>query len=106
MAVDVEKLIVQLSGDIKQYEREMRKAVGVSQKQARAIENRYRDMNRNLDNIGSAAQSIIAPLAGIGAALSVREVARYADAWTGARNALSVAGVTGEKQVQVLKALY
>lgn len=107
MATDVEKLVVQLSADIKQYEREMRKAVGVSQKQARAIEKRYQQMDNRLSAIGrSAAQAIIAPLAGISAALSVREVARYADAWTGAKNSLSVAGVTGQAQVRVLDQLY
>ncbi|AWI85171.1 hypothetical protein CEW88_15595 [Alloyangia pacifica] len=107
MATDLEKLVVQLSADIKQYEREMRKAVGVSQKQARAIEKRYQQMDNRLGAIGrSAAQSIITPLAGIGAALSVREVARYADAWTGARNSLAVAGVTGQAQVRVLDELY
>ena len=106
MAVDVEKLIVQLSADIKQYEREMRKAVGVSQKQAKAIENRYRDMSRNLDGIGrSAAQSIIAPLAGIGAALSVREVARYADAWTVAGNKIAASAQIAGTQARSLEDL-
>ncbi|SDI95748.1 tape measure protein [Salipiger marinus] len=106
MAVDVEKLIVQLSADIKQYEREMRKAVGVSQKQAKAIENRYRNMSRNLDGIGrSAAQSIIAPLAGIGAALSVREVARYADAWTVAGNKIAASAQIAGTQARSLEDL-
>ncbi|MCD1620737.1 tape measure protein [Salipiger manganoxidans] len=106
MAVDVEKLIVQLSADIKQYEREMRKAVGVSQKQAKAIENRYRDMNRNLDSIGrNAAQSIIAPLAGIAAALSVREVGRYADAWTVAGNKIAASAQIAGTQARSLEDL-
>lgn len=104
---DIEKLVVQLSADIKQYEREMRKAQGVTNAQARAIENRYRAMSKNLDAIGKrSAQSLIAPLAGIGAALSAREVLRYADAWTSAKNSLAVAGVVGDRQADVLERLY
>ncbi|OWJ81077.1 phage tail protein [Haematobacter missouriensis] len=107
MATDLEKLVVQLSADIKQYQREMNKAVGVSNQQARQIEGRFRKMNQNLDSIGgSAARSLIAPLGAISAALSVREVARYADAWTGAKNSLAVAGVVGEQQADVLERLY
>lgn len=107
MATDLEKLVVQLSADIKGYEREMRKAVGVTNRQARDIESRFRSMNRNLDGIGrSAARSLVAPLAGIAATLSTREVMRYADAWTTAKNSLAVAGVVGAQQVQVLDRLY
>ena len=107
MATDLEKLVVQLSADIKQYQREMNKAVGVSNQQARQIENRFRKMNQNLDSIGgNAARSLIAPLGAISAALSVREVARYADAWTGAKNSLAVAGVVGAQQADVLERLY
>lgn len=59
--------------------------------------------NMSLGGIGVG----LAPVLGsITAALSVREVARYADAWTGAKNALAVAGVTGEAQVYVLDQLY
>ncbi len=106
-ATDVEKLVVQLSADIKQYQREMLKARDVTNSQARAIETRFRKMNSNLDGIGrGAAKSLIAPLAGIGGLLSVNEVMKYADAWTSAKNSLAVAGVTGTKQVNVLDQLY
>lgn len=104
MATDLEKLIVQLSADIKGYEREMRKAMGVTNAEARKIENRYRQMNRNLDAIGrSSARALIAPLAGIGAALSVREVARYADAWTVAGNKIAAAGAIAGRQGRSLE---
>lgn len=107
MATDLEKLVVQLSADIKGYEREMRKAMGVTNSQARAIENRYRQMNKNLDAIGkSSARALIAPLTGVGAALSAREVLRYADAWTSAKNSLAVAGIVGDRQVAVLERLH
>ncbi|WP_411036163.1 tape measure protein [Shinella sp. BYT-45] len=107
MATDIEKLVVQLSADIKQYQREMQRAQGVTNAQARAIENRYRQMDRRLAQIGtSAARSLTAPLAGIAAAVSVKEVLAYADAWTSAKNSLAVAGVVGDNQVQVLDRIY
>lgn len=107
MATDVEKLVVQLSADIKQYQREMQRAQGVTNAQARAIENRYRQMDRRLAQIGtSAARSLIAPLTGVAAAISAKEVLAYADAWTSAKNSLAVAGVVGENQAQVLEKIY
>ncbi|MGB3044537.1 MAG: tape measure protein [Xanthobacteraceae bacterium] len=93
MATDLEKLVVQLSADIKQYQRGMQDAMGVTNKQARAIEARWRQANKNLDGIGRGmAQSLIAPLAGIGAAIGTREIMSYADAWTRAGNPVAAAG--------------
>ncbi|OOG73877.1 phage tail protein [Sinorhizobium sp. A49] len=107
MATDLEKLVVQLSADIKGYQREMQKAVGVTNAQARAIEKRYENMSRKLDSIGRrSASALIAPLTGVAAAISVNEVLGYADAWTTAKNSLSVAGVVGQQQVEVLDRLY
>jgi len=93
MATDLEKLVVQLSADIKQYQRGMQDAMGVTNKQARAIEARWRQANKNLDGIGRGmAQSLVAPLAGIGAAIGTREIMSYADAWTRAGNLVAAAG--------------
>lgn len=107
MATDIEKLVVQLSADMRDYQRGLQNAMGVTNRQARAIENRWNQANKRFDTIGRGmANGLVAPLAGITAALSVREVAAYADAWTKAKNSLAVAGVTGQKQVEVLDKLY
>jgi tape measure domain-containing protein len=107
MATDIEKLVVQLSADIKGYEREMRKARGVSDREARAVVKRWDDTNKRLNGIGrNMAQGLVAPLAGVAGALTVREVLRYADAWTRAKNSLSIAGVQGTNQKRVLDELY
>ena len=61
MATDLEKLVVQMSADIKGFEREMQRARGTANRQASAIEKRWRDMNRNISrsmpklSIGGAA---------------------------------------------------
>lgn len=107
MATDIERLVVQLSADFKSFEREMQRASGISARQARAIENNFRSANRQLDSIGrSMAASITGPLAGIAAGLGTREILRYAEAWTTARNSLAVAGVTGAKQSVILDELF
>lgn len=97
MATDLEALVIQLSADIKGYEREMRKARGVTNKEARAVEKRFQTMQRNLDGIGkSAARSITRPLAGIAAALGTREVMRMTAEWADMNAALT--NVTGSAE--------
>lgn len=107
MATDLERLVVQLSADFKSFEKGLARAQGVSNRQFNAIEARARKLNTNLDSIGrQAANSLIAPLSGIGAALGVREIARYADTWTEAGNkiraAAQIAGVS-TRSLDVLK---
>lgn len=95
MATDLERLVVQLSADFKSFERSMARADGITNKQFNAIEARARKLNTNLNNIGrSAAQGLIAPLTGLGAALGVREIANYADAWTEAGNKIRAAATS------------
>ncbi|SEK66458.1 hypothetical protein [Pacificibacter marinus] len=53
----------------------MRKAMGVTSKQAGAIVKRWDSTNKKMDQIGrNMSRSIIAPLSGISVALSIREV--------------------------------
>lgn len=107
MATDLETLVVQLSADFKSFERSMARANGITNRQFNAIEKRARQMNKNLDAIFARSFSgLVAPLGGIGAALGTREILRYADAWTSAKNSLAVAGVVGDEQKKVLDQLY
>ncbi|WP_323034104.1 tape measure protein [Pararhodobacter sp.] len=107
MATDVEKLVVQLSADMKQYQREMNRAAGIANGQARKIESRFIKSEHNLKLIGAGmARGLVAPLGGVAAALTTKEVLSYADAWTRAKNSLAVAGVVGAEQVAVLERLY
>ncbi|MGV1823530.1 tape measure protein [Agrobacterium vitis] len=107
MATDVEKLVVQLSADIKGYQREMQKAADIADSQARAIEKRYQQMDKRLGALGSsAANGLITPLKSIASAIKVNDVLAYADAWTDAKNILAVAGVVGENQAQILDKIY
>lgn len=59
MATDLEKLVVQLSADIKKYESALNRANGLTNQRAAQIENRFQKMNKNIDasftNLGKAA---------------------------------------------------
>lgn len=94
-----EKLVVQLSADLRSYQNGMAKAVGVTNARAREIENRYKQMN------ASISRAVAAPIAGLGAALSVREVARYADAWTVAGNKIAASAEYAGVQTRSLELL-
>jgi len=103
MATDLEKLVVQLSADIKGYQRAMERASGVTNKQARAIENRFNRMNRHLDNVGRrAAQSLIAPLTGVAAVLGAREIGALADTWTDLSSRVNIAAGGVDEGADVL----
>ncbi|MCZ7451316.1 tape measure protein [Agrobacterium rhizogenes] len=104
MAQDLEKLVVQLSADIKGFDRAMSRAVGVTNRQAKAVEDRFRKMNSNINS--SFRNLLSGSIAGIGTVLGTREILGYAEAWTKAKNSLAVAGVTGEKQVKTLQKLF
>lgn len=107
MAVTLDELRAVMRMELNPFMKDLQKVHGVSTKTARLVESTWLSTNKRLDNIGrSMAQSLAAPLLGIGAALSVDSVAKYADAWTAAKNSLSVAGVVGERQIDVLDQLY
>ncbi|MCP8894302.1 tape measure protein [Shinella daejeonensis] len=83
MATDLEKLVVQLSADIRGFDKELARMNGVSNRQFNAIERRARQMNKNLDGIFARSfKGLVAPLAGVGAVLGTAELARLADTWS------------------------
>lgn len=103
MATDLERLVVQLSADMKGFDKAMNRAIGVTERRTRAIENRFAKMNKNIST--SFASSLRAGVAGIGAALSVREVASYADAWTEAGNKIAASAQSAGVQTRSLSEL-
>lgn len=111
MAVSEERLVAVLEARIKDYEKNLAKAYKGTDTQFKKIEMRGKALEAKMAAIGrgtgtSFSSALTTALAAITGALSIREVARYADAWTGAKNALAVAGVTGDRQVAVLDRLF
>lgn len=107
MATDLERLVVQLSADVKSYERGLQRARGVTNREMGAIEKRAKTMNRNISDMGKGfGRGLVAPLAGVAAAISVAEIIKYADAWKRAGNALKVSGVPAEQLAGTLDRLF
>lgn len=73
MATDIEKLVVQMSADIKGFERELRKAQGISERRATAIERRFQQMNKRISaSLGSSVS--LGGLAGaVGLGISIAD---------------------------------
>lgn len=99
---DVEKLLVQFNADFRQYRREMLNLNGVTDREARKIEARFRRLNRSinqsLQNVGRGFTGGLGRLgAAAGLGLGTKEVIDYADAWTRSKAQLQVAGVEIER---------
>lgn len=95
MATDLERLVVQLSADVKGYENAMRRAQGVTTRQTRAIESQWTRMNRRLSTgFAGLSRTFAAAFAG---AAATRGAQALIDAATRIDNALKVAGLSGEE---------
>lgn len=114
MATDLERLVVQLSADVKGYERAMNKAIGTTQKRASEIERRFAAMNskveRSFAGMGSRISSSLdsalrSTVALAGTALGVSEIVKYADAWTEAGNKIGAAATSAGVQARSLNQL-
>ncbi|WP_082546195.1 tape measure protein [Rhizobium sp. Root491] len=104
MATDLERLVVQLSADVRGYERALARARGETTKQARAIESRFSSMNKRLSAGYSAiAASAAKAFALIGGAQGFRQLS---DSGTRITNSLKVAGLAGEELEGVYQKLF
>lgn len=93
MATDLERLVVQLSADVRGYQREVAKMRGITNREFNAIERRAQTLDKRLNTIGKGfGRSLVGPASGLLAAFGTREIIRYADAWTTAGNKIRAAG--------------
>ncbi len=103
MATDLERLVVQLSADIKKYENSLNKAMGHTNKRARSIENRFKRMNKSIAAsyaaLGSQAVRAFALIGGTAGAKNLLDSA------TRIENALKVAGLAGAELEKVYESL-
>ncbi|MGV1801569.1 tape measure protein [Agrobacterium vitis] len=111
MAISEERLVAVLEARIADYEKNLAKALRTTNSSFTRIETRGKQMEAKLAAIGRGAgdgfsRALATALGGLSAVLSVGEVAKYADAWTKAKNSLAVASVTGERQRVILDELF
>jgi tape measure domain-containing protein len=104
MATDLEKLVVQLSADIKGYQREMSRARGVTAQSTKAIQSQFSKMNRSMTSefmsLGKTATAVFAGIA------TARGIKNLSDAATRIDNALKVAGLSGAELDKVYDRLF
>lgn len=95
MATDLERLVVQLSADVKGYQNALNRAQGLTNQRARSIENRFAKMNSTIAaSYGGLMTSATKAFALIGGAQGFRTLS---DSATKIDNALKVAGLSGEE---------
>jgi len=106
MATDVERLIIRLEASQARFEKQLAEANNTANRRARSIENRFRQMNANLDGIFARSfRGLTTPLTGLAGALGTREIARYADEWTEAGNKIRAASTSAGVSVRSLNML-
>lgn len=103
MAQDLEKLVVQLSADVKKYENALNRALNTTNKQMGAIEKRVRSGSKNIST-GLAGLGKLAAGAFVGSAV-VGGAIKFSEAATRIDNSLKIAGPSGEKLEKVYNAL-
>ncbi|ASE38475.1 tape measure protein [Brevundimonas vesicularis] len=115
MADDTERLVLQMSADLRRFEREMARSRQVADRRLAEVETRARQADRNLSRImddagrnmvGSLQRSLSAIAPTLAAAFSVDQVIKYADSYTQLQNRLKAAGLEGEALKRVEDALF
>jgi len=103
-ATDLERLVVQLSADIKKYENSLNRARGVTNQRARQIETRFARMSKAINNgAANAATAAGRAFALIGGAQGFKSLS---DAATSIDNALKIAGLSGTELERVYRSLF
>lgn len=99
MATDLERLVVNLSANITSFERALNRANGQANTRTRAIENRFKAMQSNINasfnGIASGATRAFALIGG------ARGLQSLSDTGTAITNSLRVAGLAGEELERV-----
>ncbi len=94
MADDTERLVLEMSADLKRFEKGLDRAVSASNRRLSAVEKRFEKAGQKMaGSMTSAASNVNRAIAGIAVGAAIREVGLYADAWTSAGNKLAAAGV-------------
>lgn len=111
MATDVERLVAVLEARTTAFEKAMNRAVGISNKRARQVEQRFDQMNGRITasftKLGSGLQRGLGFLGlGIGGAASFKAVSTAAQQFTGLQNALKVTGLEGDELNKTFSALF
>ncbi|QKC99174.1 tape measure protein [Mesorhizobium sp. NZP2298] len=107
MATDLERLVVQLSADVKQYNNALNKAFSNTNSTARKIELRFAAMNKKLSSQFASLGGLLGKglaIAGVGGGISGAQA--LIDSAIKIQNALNVAGLSGQDLTKVYDELF
>ncbi|QHJ82769.1 MAG: hypothetical protein [Bacteriophage sp.] len=83
MADDLQRMIVQISADVRDFEKSMAKLEGMANSTFKAITRQARENSKALDNVfKELGNKAAASLAAIGAAVGTKELIGLSDTWT------------------------
>jgi len=102
-ATDLERLVVQLSADIKKYESALNRAQGVTNQRLGAIQKKTDSVTKGIGL--SFARAGVAIAAGLATGKAAQEILRLSEAATRIDNSLKVAGLSGEELEKVYQNL-
>ncbi|GCA51793.1 hypothetical protein KGO5_04250 [Sinorhizobium sp. KGO-5] len=103
MTTDMQRLIVSLEARTKSFENALNRANNVANQRAKAIDKRFKDLNKSVT--ASFANMLKGGVAIGGAGLGTREITQYADAWTEAGNKVRAAAQSAGVEARSLDAL-
>lgn len=115
MAKDVESLVLQMSADLRRFDRSMAAMRATADKRLNEVEKRALQADRKLSKtMGDAGRNMVASLKSnltglapvLAGAFSTAAVLSYADAYTALQNRLKAAGLEGGELKRVEDALY
>jgi len=102
MPTGEERLVLEMSADLKRFEKQLDRANTVANQRLTRIERDFdKHARRIASRAGGMADDVRSAIATIALAAAIREVAQYADAWTRARNSLLAAGTAAQDVGQV-----
>lgn len=102
MVTDTDRMVLELSAQMRQFEKAMLDAAGSADRAAQRVERRFEAMNRRtVQDFNRFKQQVTGVLATIGVGLVVRDVTQLADTWTTVGNRLAFAGVQAERLATV-----
>ncbi|UXN70592.1 tape measure protein [Devosia neptuniae] len=104
MSDTIQTLLVSLEARVAGFDREMKRAVGISNKNARSIETRFQAMNRNVSRSFSDFGGAIGKA--FAGAAALRGAQQLIDTSIGITNSLKVAGLAGEELNSVYDDLF
>lgn len=107
MATDLEVLSVRLEAQLRSFEREMARGRAVTNRELKAIEDRFRTTNKRVaSSLLEMSNQLKRGIGAIGIGLGGRELQQLADEHTSIQNALRVTGLEGEALAKVYERLF